>query len=419
MKKKNGNGAIGNPFAALKHRNYRYYWIGMAISTTGTWMQNVAQPWLAYKLTDSAFLLGLVSALQFLPVLLFSLFAGVIIDRSKKKNILYMTQSASFVITLSLTILTYSGHIMYWHLIVSSALLGIVNTFDLPTRQSFVIELVGREDLTNGIALNSMQINLARVIGPAIAGVIMGAGPQGIPNCFLINAVSFGAVLLSLWFIHPHPIERQLIKEDNILRNIEEGLKFIYSRKVLFLTLLIVAITGTFVMNENVLIPVFSVQVLHQHEAGFGLLMSMIGVGALAGALTMASIAKDGPRKFFIYCFPVITGVLVLMVGFTSLYALTGVTLLLIGFFFIIFIASANSIIQLNSTNEYRGRVMSVFSLVVGGTTPIGNLFAGGIAQSFNASVSFIACGAVTLVLLAPVLVYLTAKGGIEPIPQK
>ncbi len=223
MKKKNS--AVGNPFAAFKHRNYRYYWIGMAISTTGTWMQNVAQPWLAYKLTDSAFLLGLISALQFLPVLLFSLFAGVIIDRSKKKTILYITQSASFGIMLALAILTYSGHIMYWHLIISSTLLGIVNTFDMPTRQSFVVELVGREDLTNGIALNSVQVNLARVIGPAIAGVIMGVGPHGIPNCFLINAISFGAVLLSLPFIHPYPIERQQIKKDNILRDIVECLK--------------------------------------------------------------------------------------------------------------------------------------------------------------------------------------------------
>lgn len=364
MKKKRNNGTIGNPFAAFNHRNYRYYWIGMAISTTGTWMQNVAQPWLAYKLTDSAFLLALISALQFLPVLLFSLFAGVIIDRSKKKNILYITQSASFAIMLALAILTYSGHIMYWHLIISSTLLGIVNTFDLPARQSFVVELVGREDLTNGIALNSVQANLARVTGPALASAIMSTGPQGIPLCFIINAISFGAVLLSFPFIRPYPIERPPIKNDSILRNIWEGLKFIYNQKVLFVTLIILAITGTFVMNENVLVPVFSDQVLHQHEAGFGLLMSMIGLGALTGALTMASIAKGSPRKLFLCGFPVITSVLLLIIGFTNFYILTGIILLLIGFFFMIFMASANSTMQLNSTNEYRGRVMSIYSLV-------------------------------------------------------
>lgn len=313
-----------------------------------------------------------------------------------------------------LAILIYSGHIMYWHLIVSSTLLGIVNTFDQPSRQSFVIELVGREDLTNGIALNSVQNNMARMIGPAIAGLIMCAGPRGIPTCFLINSISFGAVLLSFPFIHPYPIARQPIKEKNVLQNIGEGLKFIYNRKVMFGTLLIMAITGTFVMNENVLVPVFSEQVLHQHETGFGFLMSMIGIGTLTGAFTMASLSKRGPRKFAVYGFPVITGVLLVLVGFTKIYALTGIALLLLGFFFLMFSTSANSIMQLNSPDEYRGRVMSVYSLVTLGTTPIGNLFAGGIAQSFNVSVSFIACGAATLLLLIPVLLYLHAKGGMK-----
>lgn len=419
MNKLKNNSTVGNPFAAFKHRNFLYYWIGMAISTMGTSMQNIAQPWLVYKLTNSPFLLGLVSALQFIPFLLLSLFAGVIIDRSKKKNILYITQSMSFAITLVIAILIYSSHIMYWHLIVSSTLLGIVNTFDQPARQSFVIELVGREDLTNGIALNSVQNNMARMIGPAIAGVIMGAGPQGIPICFLINSVSFGAVLLSFLFIHPYPIDRQPIKEKNVLQNIGEGLTFIYHRKAMFGTLLIMAITGTFVMNENILVPVFSEQVLHQHETGFGLLMSMIGIGTLTGAFTMAALAKRGPQKFAVYVFPVITGVLLVLVGFTDSYAVTSVALLLLGFFFLMFSTSANSIMQLNSPDEYRGRVMSVYSLVTLGTTPIGNLFAGGIAQSFNVAVSFIACGAATLLLLIPVLFYLQTKKGREQILMK
>lgn len=430
--------AVSNPFAALRHKSFRYYWIGMIISTIGTWMQNVAQPWLAYKLTDSAFLLGLVSALQFLPVLLFSLFAGVIVDKFPKKNIMYFTQSASFLITLVLAILTLSGHIMFWHLIVSSTLLGFVNTFDMPARQSYVIELVGREDLTNGIALNSVQFNLARVLGPALAGPLMAIkatsgiglavgglfmGAQshdtfGVALCFLVNALSFGAVIISLSFIKPYPIEKVPMKSDKMMANIVEGLRFIYTRKVLFVTLIVLAISGTFAMNMNVLVPVFAVKVLHQQETGFGLLMSLTGVGALAGALTMASISKGGPRKAFIYGFPVISGVLVLLVGFTDIYALTGIMLALVSFFFMIFMASANSTMQLNSTNEYRGRVMSVYSLVFAGTTPIGNLFAGGIAQSFNAQISFIACGAAVLVLLLPLFLVLRAQGGGLPMTE-
>lgn len=397
---------IGNPFAAFKHRSYRYYWIGMAISATGTWMQNIAQPWLAYKLTDSPFLLGLVSALQFLPVLLFSLFAGVLIDRVNKKSILYITQASAFVISLALAVLTYTGHIAYWHLIIASTLLGFVNTVDMPARQSFVIELVGREDLTNGIALNSVQFNLARVLGPAIAGVIMGTGKWGIPFCFLLNAVSYGAVLVTLPHIRPYPVEQKEQPKASILKNISEGLRFIGGSKVLLITLIVLAITGTFAMNLNVLVPVFSEEVLHQKESGFGLLMSLSGVGALAGALTMAALAKGGPRPIFIFGFPVITAILVLVVGFTNAYLLTGAVLMLLSFFFMIFMSSANSTMQLNSPNEFRGRVMSIYTLVFAGTTPIGNLFAGAIAEKGGAKVSFIACGAVVLVLLLPVYLF-------------
>lgn len=403
--------AISNPFAALKHRGFLYYWIGMAISTTGIWMQNVAQPWLAYKLTDSAFLLGLVGALQFMPVLLFSLFAGVIIDRFQKKKILFLTQASSFVIILTLALLTYSGHIRYWHLIISSALLGFANTFDIPARQSFVIELVGKEDLSNGIALNSVQFNLSRIIGPALAGVIMGTGASGIATCFLINAVSYGAVILSLFFIKPYQIIKAPLKNISILADIKEGLRYIYRNQALFIPLLFLAVGATFAMNMNVLVPVFSDKVLHQTETGFGLLMSFSGVGALLGALTMAAVSKGGPKKAFLYLFPFIVGILILSIGFTGGFVLTGIALALISFFYIIFMASVNTTIQMYSTNEFRGRVMSVYSLIMAGSTPLGNLFAGAFSEGFNASVGFIACGAAILVLLMPLYLFLLKNG--------
>jgi MFS family permease len=408
VKKLNAAAAVGNPFAALKHKNYRYYWIGMAVSTTGTWMQNVAQPWLAYQLTDSALLLGLVSALQFLPVLLFSLFAGVIVDRIPKKKILFITQIASFFITLALAILTYTGQIRFWHLIITATLMGFVNTLDMPARQSFVIELVGKEDLTNGIALNSVQFNLARIIGPAIAALIM--KPWGVASCFLINAVSYGAVIVSLLFVKPYPLQKEPMKQVRMLSNIAEGLRFIFRKKTLLIPLLFLTVGATFAMNMNVLVPVFTVEELHLEEEAFGLLMSFSGAGALVGALTMAAISKGGVKKVFLYIFPLIAGALVLAVGFTSVYILTGATLLMVSFFYMIFMASVNTTMQMNSENQFRGRVMSVYSLVVAGSTPLGNLYAGAIAEKFGANVGFIACGGAILVLLLPLYLLLIKR---------
>lgn len=406
----------GGPFAALKHSSFRYYWIGMIVSTVGTWMQNIAQPWLAYKLTNSAFLLSLVSALQFTPVLIFSLFAGVLIDRFKKKNILYVTQAASMLITLVLAVLDATGRIAYWHLIVTSSLMGFVNTFDMPARQSFVIELVGKEDLSNGIALNSAQFNLARILGPAVAGVIMGA--WGTAACFFINAVSFGAVILSLSLIHPEPQEKTPMANTNIFVSIGEGLKFIFTRKVLFVPLIFLAVGATFAMNFNVLVPVYTIEVLKLQETSFGLLMAAQGLGAFIGAMTMASVSKGPPKKAFLFVFPIIAAVFILSVGLTSVYALAGLALIIASFFYMIFMASVNTTMQLNSTNEFRGRVMSVYSLIVAGSTPLGNLFAGAVTGSFGPSAGFISCGGIIVVLLVPLYLLLIRKGRNAKLPE-
>ena len=398
---------MSNTFSSLKHRNFLYYFIGMCISTTGTWMQNIAQPWLAYKLTDSAFLLGLVSAMQFLPVLLFSLFAGVLIDRFSKKKLLFITQSASLVTSAVLFFLVYTGRIQYWHLLVTSTVLGVINTLDMPVRQSFLVELVGKEDLMNAIALNSAVFNLARTLGPAVAGLVMRY--WGLADCFLVNSISFAAVLISLFFIKPRAVSKPVIKEENIFKNIGEGLKYIFGKKILFVTLLLTFVVATFAMNFNVLIPVFSVEVLHQQETGYGMLMSCMGIGAFVGALVLASISKAGPNKFLLYVVPIFVGVALTFIGFTSVYALTGVALAIAGFFFILFSSNANSMMQMNTENEYRGRVMSVYTLVFAGSTPIGNIFAGVISQNAGSKIGTIACGAAVLLLLIPIYIYLRA----------
>ena len=396
---------MSNTFSAFRHKSFLYYFIGMCISTTGTWMQNIAQPWLAYKLTDSALLLGLVSAMQFLPVLLFSLFAGVLVDRFPKKKLIIITQTASLIVTGALAILVYSGNIQYWHLLITSALLGIVNTLDMPVRQSFLIELVGKDDLMNGIALNSAMFNLSRTIGPAIAGLVMKY--FGIATCFLINSVSFAAVLVSLFFIKPINVQKPVVRDVNIFQDILDGLKYIYHKKILFVTILIMAVVGTFAMNFNVLVPVFAVQVLHQSETGYGLLMSCMGIGSFFGAMLIAATSKSGPKKFIMYFVPLIAAIALTLTGFTSVYALTGIALGVTGFFFIMFASNANSTMQMNTESKYLGRVMSVYTLVFAGSTPLGNLYAGAITQKFGARIGVIACGVIILVLMIPIYIYL------------
>ena len=403
------NGSFNNPFIALRHKNFRYYFFGMCVSTTGTWMQNIAQPWLAYKLTDSPFLLSLIGALQFTPVLLFSLFAGVLIDKMPKKKILIITQSASLITTLILAILAFSGKIQYWHVLVMAIILGFVNTLDMPARQSFVIELVGKEDLMNAIALNSAVFNMSRIIGPAIAGIVMGY--FGVAACFLANSISFGAVILSMFFIKPRVTEKVSRKTERIFTNIKGGLVYIYRQKILFSALLVMAVVGTFAPNFSVLVPVFAVKILNQQETGFGFLMSLMGVGSFLGAMLIAMLSKSGPKKFVLYAVPLLIGAFLIIVGFTSVYWLTGISLAATGFFFIVFTSSVNSTMQLNSSNEYLGRVMSVYSLVFSGSTPLGNLYAGAIANRFNARIGFIACGGIIIVLMIPIYFYLIKKG--------
>ncbi|EKQ51630.1 MULTISPECIES: MFS transporter [unclassified Clostridium] len=395
---------FNNPFIALKHDNFRYYWIGMCVSLIGTWMQNIAQPWLAYTLTNSPFLLSLIGIAQFTPMLIFSLFAGVIVDKFPKKKILVFTQLSSLIITLILAILVWIGQVQYWHILVLSTILGVINTIDMPTRQSVVIELVGKEDLMNAIALNSMVFNLARIIGPAIAGIVMGY--EGIAFCFFINAISFGAVLISLIFIKLTPVERKAKKNADVIEEIKDGLRYIYKKKILLYTVFVLAIVGTFAMNFNVLVPVFAKQILNQNEAGFGILMSFMGFGSFLGAMFIATQSKTGPKKFMIYIVPLIVGVSLIITGYTNMYLLTGIFLAITGFFFIAFTSSANSTLQLNSNNEYRGRVMSVYALVFSGSTPFGNLYAGLFAEHFNARIGFAACGAAIVLLMIPLFVY-------------
>jgi MFS family permease len=402
---------INNPFVSLRHRSYRYYALGMLVSQIGTWMQNIAQPWLAYRLTGSPLQLSLVGALQFLPVLLFSLPVGVLIDKFPRKRIILITQAASLLITLTLAILTLTGRIRYGHLLVMASLLGLVNTLDVPTRQTFVVELVGRDDLMNAIALNSTTFNLSRVLGPAIAGLIMAY--LGVAYCFLINAISFAAVLISFIWIHPLPAPRAAKPKGRVWSELCQGLRYIRSQPVVIEILVLIAIIATFIPNFGVLVPVFASDILHLSEASFGFLMMFLGLGSFIGAITVASISRLGPNRQILRYGPLLAGVCMILIGTSTSFAGAALFLAATGLVFVTLTANANSTIQLHVPDAYRGRVMSTYALLMGGSTPLGNLYAGTLSEHFGARVGFWACGSIVLLLLGVrLLIRLIRKPG-------
>ena len=269
-------------FKALSHRNFKIFWSGQFISLIGTWMQSIAQGWLVYRLTNSPFMLGLVSSMTFLPVFFLSFVGGAVADRIERRKILIFTQASSMILALLLGILTSSGLIRIWHIIIIAGCFGLINSFDAPARQSFVVDLVGKEDLRNAIALNSSIFNSARIIGPAIGGVLISLFGEAF--CFYINAVSYIAVLTGL----------NLIKPDNNLSNgpdssfkkgLIEGFKYIRENKVIFFLLLMVGITSIFGMTFTVLMPIFAKSILKVGAKGLGYLMATAGFGSVFGAL--------------------------------------------------------------------------------------------------------------------------------------
>ncbi len=393
---------FNNPFVAFKNKNFRFYWIAWSISLVGTWMQNIAQPWLAYSLTGSPFLLSLVGALQFTPILFFSLFAGVLLDRFSKKNILLITQCCSVVVTILPAILIWTEQIKYWHIVVLATALGFINTLDIPARHTLVTELVEKKDIMNAIALNSSLFNVARIVGPALAGIIMGY--TSIAFCFLLNSLSFVALITGLLFIKPERKSR-VIHSTGIIRDIKDGLRYIYKNDNLLRTIINVAIVATFAMNFSVLIPVFTKVILKGKETGFGLLMSCMGIGSLCGALGVAITSKRGPLHFNLHIAPWLIAAMLFLTGFMNSFFLTAICLLLTGFFFVSFSSTCNSNIQINSEDHYRGRVMSVYTLVFSGSTPFGNLYAGFIADHFGPRAGFFSCGIAIVVLIG--LLYL------------
>ena len=390
-------------FVALRHRNFRLFWFGQLISLIGTWMQSIGQAWLVLELTHNALLLGLVGALQFLPVLLFTLFGGVLADRWPKRTVLLFTQSSAMIEAMILWILVATGMVQIWHILVLAALLGMTNSLDMPTRQAFVVEMVGREDLPNAIALNSSLFNMARIIGPAIGGLIIAT--LGVAPLFLLNGMSFIAVLIGLVLIDmtklhgqdkPLALQHQDVKQGTI-KSLREGLVYVFQTPSVLLIIAFVGVISLFGINFNVVLPLFATGVLHAGAAGFGFISSAFGIGSLLSALWLAwNNKKPSVQQMLVggtvFC------VAEAAFAISHLYVLSLVLIAAVGFAQIAFTAVANTTLQTVSPDHLRGRVMSVYMMVFNGTTPVGNLFTGALAAPFGASISLLVGALLSLV---------------------
>jgi Arabinose efflux permease len=305
-----------------------------------------------------------------------------------------------------MTLLTYTGQIKYWHILVLSTLFGLTQTLDMPGRQSFFIDLVGSENVTNAISLNSTIVNLARIVGPAVSGIVM--VQRGIVFCFFVNALSYIPVIVGMILIKVPANTQKAGKsiKGNVVSDIVDGISYIKKSEILVANVLIMAVVCTFAMNNDVIIPVFAKDVLGRGAEAYTGLLSMAGLGAFIGAIMMSYISKFGVNKKLLLISGVSTGILQVLTVTTKLYLICQLLVLSIGFFNLVFINIANAIFQVYSSNEFRGRVMSVYSFLNQGSTPIGNFFAGGVMESMGGVFGFLSCGAITLLLLGMVYLY-------------
>ena len=371
-----------NPFGALqRHRNYRRFWIGYTVSLIGTWMRNVAQGWLALELTNDAFMVGLVGAVGNLPVLLFSLFGGVLADRYSKLRIVRVTQTLLLVEAASMWWLTWTGLITVPRLLVLATFAGMVSAFDVPARQSLQIELVGKEDLLDAIALNSSGFNLARIIGPSIAAVII--AKAGLAWCFGINAVSYFAVLIGLLAIRLPPTPSRLTGSSP-LREVWRALVYMSRKREVSALMRLVAVFSVFGVPYLVLMPVLARDVLRTDASGYGVLLTCVGIGAIAAALTLATFGRRARHGWLLeraaYVFPF----LLITLALSRSFWLSALLLVAVGFAMILNNAVANTLLQTIVPDSFRGRVMAAYALVFIGFSPIGQLFGGMVASRFG-----------------------------------
>lgn len=373
------------------------------ISLSGTWVQSVAQQWLVLKLTGSAFKLGLVTTIQFTPFLILGLVGGAITDRASKRNLLLLTQVISGLLALLLGVLVQTNRVQYWHVLVIAGMLGTVNAFYTPARQAFVPELVDKDSLLNAVALNSAIFNGARVIGPALGGILIAV--IGLSLNFFLNAASYLAVIASLLLIKGRPAVAARYSE-NILSNVAEGLRYILEAPVIYTILALIGVASLFGLNFTTLMPLFAQYVLHAGSEGFGFLMAAMGLGSLCGAISLAFFARRDLARRLIYSGVIVFTTAEILFGLSRLYPLSVALLVVVGLFSTLFTTTANTNVLSGTPARLQGRVMSVYSLMFLGMTPFGSLLSGAIAQRWGAPTALIAGAAVTLAFTLLVLLY-------------
>jgi MFS family permease len=414
-------------FRSLKHRNFRLFFSGQLISLIGTWMQTIAEAWLIYRLTGSSVLLGLLGFVSQIPIFLLSPIGGLAADRWPRQRVVIATQVASMTLGFTLAALTLSGRIRVWEIIVLATLLGVVNAFDVPARQSFLIEMVGREDLLNAIALNSTMFNGARVAGPAVAGLLVAQVGEG--WCFLLNGVSYIAVIAGLLMMR---IEKPLSAHDGSspLEKLLEGLRFVRHAKPIRALLLLLGLVSFAALPFSVLMPIFADRILHGGASAYGNLMGAVGLGAMFGAFTLAMRQElRGLGKIVAYS-AIGLGVSLTFFGASRLYWFSLIALTLAGYAMMMQFTSANTLIQAMVPDQLRGRVMSLYSMMFIGMAPIGSLVAGKLAQHIGAPITVALGGLISLIggvvfafkwpsMRAPARELVAAQGMMQPQPPE
>jgi MFS family permease len=400
-------------FRAFKVRNFRLYASGAIISNVGTWMQRVAQDWLVLELTHSGTALGIVTGLQFLPALLISPYAGLIADRFAKRRVLTMTQLAMGTVALVLGTLTVTGVVETWQVYVLAFVFGLGTAFDAPTRQSFVVEMVGKDELSNAVGLNSASFNAARLIGPGLAGLLInwiGTGPV-----IILNGISYAAVILSLYLMRPDELHSPKLagREKGMIR---DGMRYLWRRPDLMMVLTAVFFAGTFGLNFQMTAALMATQAFHKGAGEYGILGSILAIGSLAGALLAARRVRTRAR--LVIGAGLAFGVMVVISGLMPTYLSYALVLPLVGFTSLTMLTSANATMQLGIEPTMRGRVMALYMTVLMGGTPIGSPFIGWVGQAFGARWSLIVGGALTVLGTLGSVLYFSRRRGISIRPR-
>ena len=387
-------GRLRTTFRALQHRNFQLFFGGQIVSLTGTWMQTVAQSWLVYHMTGSSLQLGKVGFFGQFPVFLMAPLGGMVADRVDRRNVVVGTQVCSMILAFILAALTLSHRVQVWHLFVLSALLGVVNAFDIPARQSFLSDMVGREDLMNAIALNSSMFNGARIMGPAVAGLVVAKIGEG--WCFFSNAVSYIAVIIGLLMMRVHCAPRS--SDLSPWESLNEGFRFVKTAMPIRALLLLLGLVSLVCMPYAVLMPIFAAKILHGGPKALGTLMGATGIGAMFGALTLAS--RTGLRGLgrWVAVAAGALGVFLIAFSFSRVQWLSTLLLLPVGYFMMLEMSSSNTLIQSMTPDALRGRVMAVYSMMFMGMAPFGALFGGALAEHLGAPVTVAIGGAAAIV---------------------